>query len=863
MVHEDGNVYYSRQRHAHQAASRQVMMSSLGVEAGTGLTADVARTEASMQSEEKELQFGVVYIEDGEEDDEDDDDDGEYTIEYVSGRGVTSTLDRVMEAWTERVHTESDYGQYDKRMPLPQSPIEQRNQILLEARQWFNGCQPAKKQERWWMPTFARSQHFATVTGANKMLKALAKANKTAPCPSVEALAGQILDFVSASDEKANIESYNAYFECMDRSVPLKRASTIEEKMAELFEKAKNNPHAPKPNSETIDIAIRAWSEVGGKNAIDAIRKLMKSPPCSKFSPTRETYSALLAATGTQSNAHCCSIRLFDREMAKRIMEQIQAASIQENDESLRPDTDLFNIPIVSKSFANHETLFGSSDLCTDNIRLSEEAASMEEWVKEMSLDNDLLRPNIATIEALIHAWTKTGTKDGIEKAETWASSTLAEASAGLEGAIQPSLQTFHPILAFYAFTGEPAKLKNWIDRLKTVGGSCNPDSRLRDLEITARMHALRRGLRKELEQPSGADLTEHAEGRSTLLRNLVSDVVKFHEGKSSEPLFLDAVAFVETVKAWGHLSCFRRESGDDFEYCLHQALQVQKLFESAIHDIATINTEHICSDYTARQLAHLRFMAPQLYFHTANVFYATVENLEESRITIYTTIVDSMLRRAAEHGRELLKSGTSQNLTGQVMYLDLYTYHPKLNECPYHEEVLDLCLRVANHCTQYSASRANQSELVQLCNLMLKLHFSVPTSSERKTLTRTTHLFTSISEVFSVVESREERVSLLNHLLETIKASTNRAEAEFVEKLETTIFLVHGLRRRSDGRSDAQLKPELTIAGPPKQKFTPTTGGAVHTKQKVNSRNGGTKRIHRKGPTRVRPPRFSSASSV
>jgi hypothetical protein len=862
MLHNDGNIYFSRLRYARHAASRQAMMASLGVEAGTALTADVARTDGSKQPEEKKLQFGVVYIEDGVEDD--DDDEEEYTIEYVSGGGATSTLDRVMEAWMERVQTESGNGQYDKRMPLPQSPIEQRNQILLEARQWFNGCQPAKNEERWWMPTFTRSQQFATITGANKILKALAKANKTAPCPSIEALAGQILDFVSASDEKANIETYNAYFECMDGSVAHRRANKIEEKMAELVNKAKKKPHAPKPNAETIDIAIRAWSEVGGKNSIDAIGKLMKSPPCCKFSPTRETYSALLAAAGTQSTALVCSSRLFNRDTAKQIMEQIQAASIQENDESLRPDTDLFNIPIVSKSFANHETLYGSSDLWTENIVLSEEAASIEEWVKDMSQgDNVLVRPNIATIEALIHAWVKTGTKDGIEKAETWASSALAEASAELGGPIQPSLQTFHPILASYAFTGQPAKLKDWIGRLEAVGGSCNPDSRLRALEITAHMHALRRGLKQGLDQPSDADLTEHAEGCSSLLRNLVSDVVKFHEGKSSEPLFLDAVAFVETVKAWGHLSCFRRESGGDFEYCAQQALEVQKLFESTIRDMGTISTEHISSEYTTLQLAHLRFMAPQLYVTTANVFHETVMNLEESRVTLYTKVIDSMLRSAAEHGRELQKLSTRQHLTGEVMYLDMYTYHPKLHEFPYHEEVLDFCLRVANQCTQSSASTANQSELVQLCNLILKLHFSVASSSERKTMTRTTHLFKSISEVFLAVESREERAGLLNHLLETVKASPNHAEAEFTEELETATSLIRGVRRKSDGRSDAQLKPELTISGTPKQNVTPTAGGAVRTKEKVYPISGGTKRIHRKGPTRARPPRFSSASSA
>lgn len=856
LLDEQGSVFMR----SNDSSESKLSGSMTGLLPSLGSTVEAIQLPALLKDEkqpkEDNIQFGVVYV--------DDDDDEEYTIHFTAPTPSAEaqsasfrTLDRIMEAWFGRTAISPGNGQGSDHMPLLQNPSEQRNQILKEARQWFNGALQPKKSEKWWLPTFTHSHNFASTTAANRILQALSTANKISPCPEIEETAQTIFDFILESEEKPDIETYHAFFGCLDcEKSPVRKAKKIGQYLKTL--QNSNSACYPKPNGETINFAIQAWSQVGGKIATEAIEKLMRSELTTSL-PTRAIYISLLVATGAKESPSG-GVKSFNPEHARDIIEQMQALSTEMNDESLIPDTEIWNVPIVSNSFYNHEILFSNGFLEKDD-KLWEDALRIENWVKEMDQGaNARIRPNVATYEAIIQAWIKTGTEVGLEKAESWAQRLLDVASP--LGPIKPRLQTFHPILAAHAFTGQLTQLEVWIGRLTGANASCQPDCRVRGLEITAHVNAMKQKIRKiDSSGVTDSELTHHAEACSRLLRDFTTEVFTFYKGESRNSLFLEVEAFLETAQAWECLAHHRSAAGGDVDYCVQRALEVQELHSSITRRLEMIDVNYVLSAHVRQQVDHLRFNAVQLNKAILRVFIDTISNDKEPYFLKHINVVDAMLRTAAAYGHVFHTSSTRQHYAGEVVYPDLFSYHPNAVKLSYDDSVIDFCTEVANLSQIVSAAKHPLDKLIPLCALVLQL--ATPDSTSNESKSALAFLYNSIGEVFSVVEPKEERAALLHNLVAAVKMLPSRDAAIIVDKFTKVIGRMDVVRQRHDSRIDEQRKPRLSFGGVyQKHNMSALAEEPERPRYKAMTVGGGVKRISKKAGMRSRS-RISSPSSA
>ncbi len=145
--------------------------------------------------------------------------------------------------------------------------------------------------------------------------------------------------------------------------------------------------------------------------------------------------------------------------------------SLQHSEDSLRIDREIYNAPLpwhgdVTLIRESYKRLFQNGFQANNESR-SEATSSVkmvEKWIIKMeriSIENGQTAeaPDIRTYEAVIQAWTKTGTEEGLLRAESWASRAL-EASLS-DPFFCPRLATFSLIVSAWAQCGEEKGLDN------------------------------------------------------------------------------------------------------------------------------------------------------------------------------------------------------------------------------------------------------------------------------------------------------------------------------------------------------------------------------------------------------------------
>jgi len=264
--------------------------------------------------------------------------------------------------------------------------------------------------------------------------------------------------------------------------------------------------------------------------------------------PNRETFLIVLSSLAKSSSLTFCA------DEARYWIEQMKQHANEYNDISLQPDTEVYNAPLKwsggkrrRKRFSNDVVgawakLSSSSSYSWDDygqifqegfrIVLPEEVASdeslnvakqMEDWLigmEEMAARKKEeggkvdVAPDIETYESIIQAWVRTGTLEGLLKAEGWANRSIndgiIDAEIGKEEdcliltSPPPRLQMFHPIVAAWTYCRHdrgPVRVKEWIDRLEELGRDkpeLRPDGRVRSALIFAwkrhQTHIMRQG---------------------------------------------------------------------------------------------------------------------------------------------------------------------------------------------------------------------------------------------------------------------------------------------------------------------------------------------------------------------------------
>ena len=337
---------------------------------------------------------------------------------------------------------------------------------------------------------------------AKSLLASLAEANLSCTSKifssSTEGPASKILNFLWNAEEVApDTDTLNLYLQCLEGPDPLTRAlkaESVVERMKNQTRLRGNVP--PKPNMGTYNALLHIWAQVGGGSG--RYSKLDES-----FRPNRDSFVAILSSSSyVDSKKRQESI--FDLEFAKQCVRRMSNLHTELEDESLKPDTQIFNAPMRwSGGLLWRESRPSTRRIAWDNHRrifspgfkpfswtdpLVRNAVNIEKWFHFM--DEYGVLPNIETYEAVAQAWVRTGTREGLEKAEA-----LIRGIPASSDTATIRIQTLHPIIAAWLHVKDKesaAKILEWIEFLRsrneTTRDALEMDLRFLCLEIATHL---------------------------------------------------------------------------------------------------------------------------------------------------------------------------------------------------------------------------------------------------------------------------------------------------------------------------------------------------------------------------------------
>jgi len=289
-------------------------------------------------------------------------------------------------------------------------------------------------------------------------------------------------------DRTPNLETFHAYMRCIRRDSPEETAEAAQFLWNKMMSQGKYFHHdLPAPNLTTLNIVVDLWSRVPqtGKDMVGNILKtyiMINDGDSTGMRPDRTTFVHALSSL--------IHIGSFDMERANAWI-----VCMEENhqtfctDESLVVDSTVYEAPlrwsgetvgsVMSSSskarsapWDDHEQIFKDGfRIFSDGEKdsLTQEALDMERWVEQ---SNQQFPTTTRMYESLIQAWVRTGTVQGIIRAEQLALQALDNDSTNLR------LQSFHPIIAGWAHCGSdrgPSRISAWIEKLDTLGRSTSP----------------------------------------------------------------------------------------------------------------------------------------------------------------------------------------------------------------------------------------------------------------------------------------------------------------------------------------------------------------------------------------------------
>lgn len=368
--------------------------------------------------------------------------------EFARVDNKLTTMGRIAEIWTDTASRglfNQASPQHDNRT-LPKdheddSPTAKVQSIL----DWYERVNN--------MPQ-TKAEASALAQLCNKILASLGNANDFECNLNTEDDANTILDkIISLSkdfDDKSDpsffdADSFNAYMRCLNRMDPVGRAKSAEE----LLKSMRNREEfrgivLPLPNAETYNSAINLWSqvEVDGQNGANNIYALFEAASVSSYGeefprPNKETFKTMLSVNSKVDGQ-------FSFPDAQDYLSKLEKKATTICGEAFIPDADVFNAALrfPSKSADGYQTdgRYGDSWLgygCryvggfkSADLHSSTEASDIAKWL--LYAEERGVNPNAEMYEAVIRAWTKTGSKDGLLMAEAWAKRCALTSEGGI-----------------------------------------------------------------------------------------------------------------------------------------------------------------------------------------------------------------------------------------------------------------------------------------------------------------------------------------------------------------------------------------------------------------------------------------------
>ena len=379
---------------------------------------------------------------------------------------------------------------------------------------------------------------------------------------NIEKIANEIIDLMitygnsqsNSSHFKPDIDTFNQYLRCQHRATPYQSGLAAAKELDDALSGSSFHGVDVIPNIDSFNAVFQQFlvDNDDTKSKVNMWQLFQKLLNRDDIQPNKETFIVALKCVAKKNKN-----KIFNYEEASTWIECINAYSLQHIGTEFEIDIDFYNnfllweqdgrvMDGVCEDIFKHG--FQSHNPNT-NIAIMN-AQNIEKWVSEMITPNT--SPDLRTFEAMIQAWIRTGTEEGLNRAEYWADKVLDASTSNPIS--MPRLETFAPIITAWAQSGEETgveKVAYWIDRLVDLSEShpnLAPDGQTRSKRIIA-LHRYQQ-IFLENQQVSKESLRQQrldtAEECSSELFALV-DMAK----QSQRTMELNAAPFRATIDAW------------------------------------------------------------------------------------------------------------------------------------------------------------------------------------------------------------------------------------------------------------------------------------------------------------------------
>ena len=413
----------------------------------------------------------------------------------------------------------------------------------------------------------------------------------------------------------------------------------------------------------------------------------------------------------------------------------------------------------------------------------------------------------------------RTGTRNGLEKAEDWAQKLLASDN------VSQSISSFHPIIAVWAYLGESKNVQEWINKYKHKDGRYS----------TAILLSFQQG---------NKNLQESINDSQQCMEYLQSVVYHQQQEGESPKIFLDACNFGYVIQSWYQTAVLASSDEDNNtttnsllvkmdqhhrnpkEYCISQMIECFKLYnqwmkhcvkeknQSIKNNYQEINIDSEISDI---QYQHLLQMAPLVYsqilFNLRQIPLNSNCDDDTTFITPYFSHMEQMLRRSEECQSILFRQEKEQNKQkdsslfyysnddtlhahSNVQYSDSFDFLNFSSTSPWypnHEmekeekshpiillyhNVLEGCLEATSKSYYGDAIRITMF----LLNRILSKNKSISTNDntispqgKRNVKIEMTEIYKSMITLVGLsIPHKQDRTSLMRHMLDLFASSTS-----------------------------------------------------------------------------------------
>ena len=416
-------IYYTKSKYAEQAAAARTLDNLSYRYFHHSQNTTTPTNPIRLCVEEPYLSPTTQVLE--EEDEEDDD---EYIIQYIPGvtssntqennnigttTSSSSTMERVLEAWatTTKEKKENDNEE--------ESPILQpKNNTITNALAWYQRMISSKNNNN--------ISTNLSVISCNAILTALAQSNQQQQqqhCnnshndENIEKLATQILeqmlhhssnqqkdDYISPWTCQPNIDSYNAYIQCLQRSTPYDTAMAGEQIFATKI------LHNHKPTMGTYNAIVSLWAKVPTLEAYHHVKQFYQEQITStEEKPNEETFQICLKSLSNLQYLDDVNPDYIYSEAKNYWIPEFQKHTVVDDENipihvynAVLPwsgGNKTSNVKRLPQPWDDYGALFSNASFHppNDQSATSLRAKAMEEWVHEY-----IPNPNIETYESMI-----------------------------------------------------------------------------------------------------------------------------------------------------------------------------------------------------------------------------------------------------------------------------------------------------------------------------------------------------------------------------------------------------------------------------------------------------------------------------